>query len=97
MNLATNRFTLLIGRHRDENRLMRAVIELNELLYEEEKFAKERIVLNTVRNSEGEVGCFELTGTPIDFFQIGLKYGKSEEKDRIKDMPSVVRDVMFQL
>jgi hypothetical protein len=76
---------------------MRAVIELNELLYEEEKFAKERIVLNTVRNSEGEIGCFELTGTPIDFFQVGLKYGKSEEKDRIKDMPSVVRDVMFQL
>jgi hypothetical protein len=76
---------------------MRAVIELNELLYEEEKFAKDRVELNVVRNSEGEVGCFELTGTPIDFFQVGLKYGKSEEKDRIKDMPSVVRDVMFQL
>ena len=95
MNLATNRFTLLIGHHRDENRLMRAVIELNELLYEEEKFAKDRVELNVVRNSEGEVGCFELTGTPIDFFQVGLKYGKYGEMDRIKNMPPALRDIML--
>ena len=97
MNLATNRFTLLIGHHRDENRLMRAVIEINELLYEEERMAKDRVELNTVKKDDGTIIHYELTGTPIDFFQIGLKYGKSEEKDRIKDMPSVVRDVMFQL
>ena len=97
MNLATNRFTLLIGHHRDENRLMRAVIEINELLYEEERMAKDRVELNTVKKDDGTIIHYELTGTPIDFFQIGLKYGKAEEKDRIKDMPSVVRDVMFQL
>ena len=97
MNLATNRSTLLLGHHRDENRLMRAVIEINELLYEEERMAKDRVELNTVKKDDGTIIHYELTGTPIDFFQIGLKYGKSEEKDRIKDMPSVVRDVMFQL
>ena len=97
MNLATNRSTLLLGHHRDENRLMRAVIEINELLYEEERMAKDRVELNTVKKDDGTIIHYELTGAPIDFFQIGLKYGKSEEKDRIKDMPSVVRDVMFQL
>jgi hypothetical protein len=88
MNLSTNRSTLLIGRHRDENRLMRAVIELNELLYEEEKFAKDRVELNIVRNSEGEIGCF-------DFFQVGLKYGKYGEMDRIKNMPAALRDIIL--
>lgn len=95
MNLATNRSTLLLGHHRDENRLMRAVIELNELLYEGEMFAKDRVELNTVRNGEGEIGCYEVTGTPIDFFQIGLKYGKSEERDRIKDMPKALREIVL--
>ena len=83
MNLATNRSTLLLGHHRDENRLMRAVIEINELLYEEERMAKDRVELNTVKKDDGTIIHYELTGTPIDFFQIGLKYGKAEEKNRV--------------
>jgi hypothetical protein len=86
MNLSLTRSTLLLGHHRDENRLTRAVIEINELLYEDEKNAKDRVELNTVRKENGEISCYELTGCPIDFFQIGLKYGKSEERDRIKYM-----------
>lgn len=95
MNLATNRSTLLIGHHRDENRLMRAVIELNELLYEEERMAKDRVELNTVRNEKGEITCYELTGAPIDFFQIGLKYGKSEERDYVKNLGPALREIVL--
>lgn len=85
MNLFTDRSTLLIGHHRDENRLMRAVIEINELLYEEERMAKDRVELNIVKKDDGTIIHYELTGAPIDFFQIGLKYGKAEEKNRILD------------
>ena len=95
MNLATNRSTLLLGHHRDENRLMRAVIELNELLYEEERMAKDRVELNTVRNEKGEITCYELTGAPIDFFQIGLKYGKSEERDYVKNLGPALREIVL--
>ena len=95
LNLSTNRSTLLLGHHRDENRLMRAVIEINELLYEDEILAKDRVELNTVRKENGEISCYELTGTPIDFFQIGLKYGKAEERTRIKDMPSSLREELL--
>ena len=95
LNLATNRSTLLLGHHRDENRLMRAVMDVNDNLYENEMMAKDRVELNTVRNEKGEITCHELTGTPIDFFQIGLRYGKSEERDRIKDMPKALREVVL--
>lgn len=83
LNFLSNRSTLLLGHHRDENRLMRAVIEINELLYEDESMAKDRVELNTVKKDDGTIIHYELTGTPIDFFQIGLKYGKAEEKNRV--------------
>ena len=83
LNLATNRSTLLLGHHRDENRLMRAVMTVNDNLYESEIMADERIIMTTVRNADDEIVRYELEGTPLDFFQIGLRYGRAEERDRI--------------
>lgn len=89
------RTILLLASTRDENRLMRAVMDVNENLYESEIMGDERIIMTTVRNSNDEILRYELEGSALDFFQIGLRYGKSEERDRIKDMPRAVREVMF--
>ena len=83
LNLATNRTILLLTGTRDENRLMRAVMDVNDNLYESEIMADDRIVMTTVRNSNDEILRYELEGSPLDFFQIGLRYGKAEERNRI--------------
>ena len=83
LNLATNRTILLLTGTRDENHLMRAVMEVNENLYEQEWQADERVIMTTVRNANDEILRYELEGSPLDFFQIGLRYGKAEERDRV--------------
>lgn len=79
------RTLLLISSTRDENRLMRAVIAVNENLYEQECLADDRIVMTTVRDAEdnNSIVRYELEGTPLDFFQVGLRYGRAEERDRV--------------
>lgn len=89
------RTILLLACTRDENRLMRAVMDVNDNLYEAEIMGDDRIVMNTIRNEDGYILRYELEGTALDFFQIGLRYGKAEERDRIKDMPRALREVMF--
>lgn len=89
------RTILLLACTRDENRLMRAVMDVNENLYESEIMGDDRIIMTTVRNSNDEILRYELEGTALDFFQVGLRYGKAEERDRIKDMPRALREVMF--
>ena len=77
------RTILLLTGTRDENRLMRAVMEVNDNLYDSEIMADERVIMTTVRNSNDEILRYELEGTALDFFQIGLRYGKAEERNRI--------------
>ena len=77
------RTILLLTGTRDENRLMRAVMDVNDNLYENEIMADERIIMTTVRNANDEILRYELEGTALDFFQIGLRYGKAEERDRV--------------
>lgn len=85
MTMHNERTTLLLAGTRDENRLMRAIMDVNENLYESEIMADDRIVMTTVRNSNDEILRYELEGTALDFFQIGLRYGKAEERNRILD------------
>jgi len=90
------RTILLLACTRDENRLMRAVMDVNDNLYDGEIMGDDRIIMNTIRNEDGDILRYELEGTALDFFQVGLRYGKAEEKDRIKDMPKAVREIMLE-
>ena len=81
--MRNDRTILLLTGTRDENRLMRAVMDVNDNLYENEIMADERIIMTTVRNANDEILRYELEGTALDFFQIGLRYGKAEERDRV--------------
>ena len=83
--MRNDRTILLLTGTRDENRLMRAVMDVNENLYESEIMADERIIMTTVRNSNDEILRYEIEGTALDFFQIGLRYGRAEERNRILD------------
>ena len=83
MTMRNDRTILLLTGTRDENRLMRAVMDVNDNLYENEIMADERIIMTTVRNSNDEILRYEIEGTALDFFQIGLRYGKAEERNRI--------------
>lgn len=81
--LSNERSIIILGPTRDENRLMRAVIAVNENLYEHEYMENDRIIMTTVRDAQDEIIRYEIEGTPLDFFQVGLRYGKAEERDRV--------------
>lgn len=93
--MTKDRTILLLANSRDENRLMRAVITVNDNLYENEMMADERIVMNTVRNAYDEIVRYEIEGTPIDFFQVGLRYGRAEERDYVKNLGPILREMML--
>ena len=91
--MLNDRTILLLAKTRDEDRLMRAVITVNENLYENEIMADERIIMTTVRNANDEIERYEIEGTPLDFFQVGLRYGRAEERDFIKNLSPALREV----
>lgn len=93
--MLNDRTILLLAKTRDEDRLMRAVITVNENLYENEIMADDRIIMTTVRNANDEILRYELEGTALDFFQVGLRYGRAEERDFIKNLSPALREVMF--
>jgi hypothetical protein len=78
-----NRITICLASSRSYAKLARVIITLNELLYEADIFAEDRIELNDVYDKEGALTHFEITGSPLDFFQIGLRYGRLEEKESL--------------
>ena len=93
--MTKDRTILLLANSRDENRLMRAVITVNDNLYENEMMADERIVMNTVRNAYDEIVRYEIEGTPIHCFQVGLRYGRAEERDYVKNLGPILREMML--
>lgn len=93
--MLNDRTILLLANTRDEDRLMRAVITVNENLYENEIMADDRIIMTTVRNANDEIERYEIEGTPLDFFQVGLRYGRAEERDFVKNLGPALREVMF--
>lgn len=79
-----NRTTILLASSRSYAKLARVIITLNELLYDAEVFAEDRIEIKDIYDSEGELTHFEITGSPLDFFQIGLRYGRLEENESLE-------------
>lgn len=95
MTMLKDRTILLLTGTRNENHLMRAVMTVNENLYEQEWQAEERIIMTTVRNADNEIVRYELEGSPLDFFQIGLRYGRAEEKEYLKNLGPALREIVL--
>ena len=76
----SNRTTIRLASSRSYAKLARVIVTLNELLYEADIFETDRIEIKDIYY-EGELTHFEITGSPLDFFQIGLRYGRLEQKE----------------
>ena len=79
-----NRTTILLASSRSYAKLARVIVTLNELLYEADVFETDRIEIKDIYDAEGELTHFEITGSPLDFFQIGLRYGRLEQKEDLE-------------
>jgi len=76
-----NRMTIRIAASRSYARLAKAVKDMNENIYGSDIFAEDRIEFKPVYDSEYNLTHFEITGSPLDMFQIGLRYGHMEERE----------------
>jgi hypothetical protein len=78
-----DRTTLTVSGTRSYASLAKAVQIVNENLYADDIFAEDRIEFRDVYAQDGSLVRFEIDGTPLDFFQIGIRYGTIEEKKNI--------------
>jgi len=92
-----NRITICLTANRSFGRLAKAVEDMNKNLYASDIWADDRVELKPVYDSEYNLMHFEVTGSPLDMFQIGLRYGHMEEKEYLKPyvMP-VYQEVLYK-
>ena len=83
MNLS-DRTTIRLSSSRSYARLAYVIKQMNENLYSAGIFESDRIDFQDRFDQNGELTHFEITASPLDFFQIGLRYGSLEENDKLK-------------
>jgi hypothetical protein len=50
----------------------------------------DRIQMDVEKDEDGNMSRFIITGTALDFFQIGLRYGSLEEMKRNKEISDII-------
>jgi hypothetical protein len=78
-----NRITICLTASRSYAKLAKAVKDMNENIYGNEIFADDRVEFHDAYDADGNLTHFEITGTALDMFQIGLRYGHMEERDHL--------------
>jgi len=89
----TNRHTLIISSGRNTEYLKTAVDQMNENLYRGNLFKEDRIVMETQYFEDGTVARHVITGSELDFFQIGIRYGALEEKRQAKEISDILNRI----
>ena len=79
-----DRTTIRLSSSRSYARLARVIKQMNENLYGEDIFKNDRIDFQDKYDENGNLTHFEVTGSPLDFFQIGLRYGAAEENEYLQ-------------
>ena len=87
----TDRTQLILSSTRDYKFLKTAVQAINENLYKGDLFVNDRIEMEIQHDKDGDFTRYIITGTPLDFFQIGLRYGALEEMKRSKEFIDIIR------
>ncbi len=80
----SNNLSLILSSARNTEDLQTVINDINDNLYKNELFKKDRIVMETQYNEDGEVVRHVIIGSETDFFQIGLRYGQLVESKREK-------------
>jgi hypothetical protein len=66
------------------------VDQINQNLYSSDLFENDRIQMEVQYGEDGTMDRFIVTGTALDFFQIGLRYGSLEEMARAKKISEII-------
>jgi len=80
--MTMNHSTICLSASRSFASLARAVHTINENLYKDDLFAEDRIKFKDIYAKDGTLTHFEITGSPLDLFMIGARYGSLEESNR---------------
>jgi hypothetical protein len=88
--MTSERTQLLLSSARKLEFIKKAIDTINENLYSNELFKDDRVQLEYELDEDGDVMRYLITGTPLDFFQIGLRYGNLEEQDRAEKIRNIL-------
>ena len=86
----TERTQLILSSVRNYEFIKKAVDAINENLYKSDLFENDRIEIEVQHGEDGSMDRFIVTGTALDFFQIGLRYGSLEETARAKKIQDIM-------
>lgn len=86
----TERTQLILSSVRNYEFIKNAVDQINQNLYSNELFENDRIQMEVQYSEDGTMDRFIVTGTALDFFQIGLRYGALEETARAKKISEII-------
>ena len=86
----TDRTQLILSSVRNYEFIKKAVDTINENLYSSDLWVNDRIQMEVQYSEDGTMDRFIVTGTALDFFQIGLRYGALEEMARAKKISDII-------
>jgi hypothetical protein len=86
----TDRTQLILSSVRNYEFIKKAVDTINENLYSSDLWENDRIQMDVEKDEDGNMSRFIITGTALDFFQIGLRYGSLEEMKRNKEISDIL-------
>jgi hypothetical protein len=86
----SDRSQLILSSVRNYEFLKKAIDAINENLYKDDLWVNDRIQMDVEQDEDGNMNRFIITGTALDFFQIGLRYGGLEEAARIKKIQDIM-------
>jgi hypothetical protein len=86
----TDRTQLILSSVRNYEFIKKAVDTINENLYSSDLWVNDRIQMDVEQDEDGNMSRFIITGTALDFFQIGLRYGSLEEMKRNKEISDII-------
>jgi hypothetical protein len=86
----SQRTQLILSSVRNYEFIKKAIDTINENLYSNDLFVNDRIQMDVQYCEDGSMDRFIVTGTALDFFQIGLRYGSLEEKRHAKEISDII-------
>ena len=89
----TDRTQLILSSVRNYEFIKKAVDTINENLYSSYLWEGHRIEMEVTTLPTGEHAQYIITGSPLDFFQIGLRYGSLEEKRQAREINDILNRI----
>jgi hypothetical protein len=86
----TDRTQLILSSVRSYEFLKKAVEAINQNLYSSDLFVNDRIEMEIQHDKDGDCIRYVITGTTLDFFQLGLRYGSLEQEAIAKKFKEIM-------